>query len=75
MQLYKFASSVAAVTIRLEKYKHTVSMLGIMSIALNMKVPLGRHFNPKGINDGDSVWLKYAVEDPRLIITELEKAY
>jgi hypothetical protein len=34
----------------------------------------GWYFNTKGINDGDSVWLKYAVEDPRLIITELEKA-
>lgn len=35
----------------------------------------GWDFNPKGINEGDSVWVKYAIEDPRLIITELEKAY
>ncbi|WP_343321594.1 hypothetical protein [Sphingobacterium multivorum] len=35
----------------------------------------GWDYNPKGINEGDSIWLKYATEDPSLIITELEKAY
>ncbi len=31
--------------------------------------------NPNGINVGDSIWLKYATEDPGLIITELKKVY
>jgi hypothetical protein len=35
----------------------------------------GWDINPNRINEGDSIWLKYATEDPRLIITELENDY
>jgi hypothetical protein len=35
----------------------------------------GWDINPNNIQKGDSIWFRYSVEDPSLIITELEKAY
>lgn len=35
----------------------------------------GWSINPNNIYEGDSIWFRYSVEDPNLIITELEKAY
>jgi|GEM_PF-1097717 len=36
---------------------------------------LGWDNNPKNLRVGDSILFKYAVKDPGMIITELEKAY
>ncbi|MCS4165291.1 hypothetical protein [Sphingobacterium sp. BIGb0116] len=31
--------------------------------------------NPNNVHEGDSIWLRYAIEDPNLFITELENDY
>jgi hypothetical protein len=31
--------------------------------------------NPKGLGEGDSISIRYSVENPELIITELENEY
>ncbi|KAA2238679.1 hypothetical protein F0L74_20895 [Chitinophaga agrisoli] len=35
----------------------------------------GWDYNPLSLNEGDSIRLRYAVDDPEQVITELEKAY
>ncbi|MFU1857305.1 hypothetical protein ACK8HY_09830 [Sphingobacterium sp. NGMCC 1.201703] len=35
----------------------------------------GWSINPNNIHEGDSIWLRYAIEDPNLFITELENEY
>ena len=69
---YNFAKGVIT---DIHYYKGRTLQVKYQISGVNYICSQGWDRNPRHLDEGDSVKLKYAIENPKLIITELENAY